>query len=74
VPDVTGTGLEQARTTLQNAGYTVGNVAYTQRGAEGKVASTEPQAGSTLQPGETVTIYYNDGSAPPAAAEPTSGA
>jgi eukaryotic-like serine/threonine-protein kinase len=73
VPDVTGMGLEQARTTLQNAGYTVGNVAYTQRGAEGKVASTEPQAGSTLQPGEAVTIYYNDGSVPQATAAPTGG-
>jgi serine/threonine-protein kinase len=71
VPDVTGMGLDQARTTLQNAGYTVGNVAYTQRGSEGKVASTEPQAGSTLQPGETVTIYYNDGSAPQPSAAPS---
>jgi serine/threonine-protein kinase len=73
VPDVTGMGLDQARTTLQNAGYTVGNVAYTQRGVEGRVASTEPQAGSTLEPGEAVTIYYNDGSVPQAGAQPTGG-
>jgi beta-lactam-binding protein with PASTA domain/tRNA A-37 threonylcarbamoyl transferase component Bud32 len=73
VPDVTGTGLEQAKSTLQNAGYNIGNVAYTQRGVEGKVASTEPQAGSTLQPGEAVTIYYNDGSLPQASAAPAGG-
>ncbi len=73
VPDVSGMTLDQARTALQNAGYAVGNVAYTQSGSDGKVASTEPQAGSSLRPGEAVTIYYNGGTgavaspAPPAA-------
>jgi eukaryotic-like serine/threonine-protein kinase len=78
VPDVTGMTLDQSRIALQNAGYAVGNVAYTQNGSDGKVASTEPPGGSSLRPGETVTIYYNSGtggaatSAPSAA--PTSSA
>jgi serine/threonine-protein kinase len=75
VPDVSGMSLDQARTALQNAGYAVGNVAYTQSGSDGKVASTEPEAGSSLRPGETVTIYYNGGTggeASPAAPVPSS--
>ena len=66
VPDVAGMTLDQAKAALQNAGYRIGNVAYTQSGPEGAVASTEPRAGSTLKPGETVLIYFNDGAAAPA--------
>jgi serine/threonine-protein kinase len=65
VPDVSGMTLDQARTGLQNAGYTVGNVAYTQSGVTGKVANTEPGAGTALRPGEAVTIYFNDGGGEP---------
>ncbi len=71
VPDVTGMTLDQARTALQNAGYAVGNVAYTQSGSDGKVASTEPPAGSSLRPGETVTIYYNGGTGAATTAAPS---
>jgi serine/threonine-protein kinase len=59
IPDVTGAALDAARTTLQNAGYRVGNVAITQQGDAGKVVRTEPEANATLHPGEAVTIYYN---------------
>ncbi|MBV9648129.1 MAG: PASTA domain-containing protein, partial [Candidatus Eremiobacteraeota bacterium] len=72
VPNVTGMTLDDAKSALQNAGYRVGNVAYTQVGPEGRVASTEPRAGTSLDPGETVLIYYNDGSGGPPAASPAS--
>jgi beta-lactam-binding protein with PASTA domain/tRNA A-37 threonylcarbamoyl transferase component Bud32 len=60
VPDVTGMTLEAARTTLQDAGYNVGNVAETQDGSDGKIARTEPAAGTKLRPGESIVIYQND--------------
>jgi eukaryotic-like serine/threonine-protein kinase len=59
VPSVAGMALEEAKKALANAGYTVGNTAYTQAGVEGKVVRTEPEAGASLRPGEAVTIYYN---------------
>ena len=59
VPDVSGMSLEAARTALQGAGYVVGNVAETQDGSDGKVARTEPSAGTHLRPGESIVIYEN---------------
>lgn len=69
VPDVGGMTLEEARAALTDAGYVVGNVAETQEGADGKVARTEPAAGTPLRPGESVEIYNNLG-APDAQASP----
>ena len=59
VPDVAGNSLAQAKTTLQNAGYKIGNTAYVQEGADGTVARTEPASGVTLRPGESVMLYVN---------------
>jgi serine/threonine-protein kinase len=59
VPDVTGQTQDAARAALQAAGYTVGNVAYTQEGTEGTVVRTEPAAGSQLRPGESVNLYVS---------------
>jgi eukaryotic-like serine/threonine-protein kinase len=59
VPSVDGMTLDQAEKRLADAGYAVGNVAYTQEGTEGAVVRTEPEAGASLRPGEAVTIYYN---------------
>ena len=59
VPDVTGMTPAQAQTTLQDAGYQIGNTAYVQEGQEGKVVRTEPSATSPLRPGETVTLYVS---------------
>jgi serine/threonine-protein kinase len=64
VPDVAGMTLDQAKATLVNAGYTVGNVAYTQDGTGGTAVRTEPEANAALRPGEAVTIYFNNNSAP----------
>ncbi len=59
VPDVGGKSPTDARTLLQNAGYKVGNIAYTQEGTEGTVVRTEPAAGSELHPGETVMLFVS---------------
>ena len=59
VPDTQGMALADAKITLESAGYTVGNVAITQEGADGKVVRTEPEAGTKKNPGEAVTIYIN---------------
>ncbi len=59
VPDVAGKSPDDARALLQNAGYKIGNNAYVQEGTEGSVARTEPVAGSSLRPGETVTLYVS---------------
>jgi eukaryotic-like serine/threonine-protein kinase len=59
VPDVTNMALEDAKRAIGASGYTVGNVAVTQDGPDGKVARTEPEAGAALRPGEAVTIYFH---------------
>ena len=59
VPDVTGKGVDDARTALQNAGYKIGSVAYTQGAPQGTVVRTEPAAGTALRPGETVNLYVS---------------
>jgi serine/threonine-protein kinase len=59
VPDVTNMALDDAKRAIIASGYTVGNVAVTQDGSDGKVARTEPEANAALRPGEAVTIYYH---------------
>ena len=59
VPDVAGKGVPEATTIMHDAGYKVGNTAYVQEGPDGTVARTEPAAGSSLRPGETVTLYVS---------------
>jgi serine/threonine-protein kinase len=62
VPDVTGMTLDAARAALAAQGYQVGNVAYTtespvQSVQDGQVVRTEPEAASSVKPGETVNLY-----------------
>ena len=59
VPDTDGMSLDDAKKTLLNYGYTLGNVTPTTEGADGKVVRTEPEAGSKLNPGTPVNIYVN---------------
>jgi eukaryotic-like serine/threonine-protein kinase len=59
VPDVTNMTLDAAKAAILASGYTVGNVAFTQDGPDGKVARTEPEANASLRPGESVSIYYH---------------
>jgi serine/threonine-protein kinase len=63
VPDVTNMTLDDAKKAIVASGYTVGNVAVTSDGPDGKVARTEPGANAALRPGETVSIYFH-GTAP----------
>ncbi len=60
VPDTQGMPVEQARATLAAAGYAVGPVQYTTaEGASGKVVRTDPQAGTQVAPGSSVTLVVN---------------
>ncbi|MFN2448933.1 MAG: Stk1 family PASTA domain-containing Ser/Thr kinase [Candidatus Baltobacteraceae bacterium] len=59
VPDTDGMGLDDAKKTLLNYGYTLGNVTPTQEGADGKVVRTEPEAGTKLNPATPINIYLN---------------
>ena len=65
IPDTDGMTLDQARTTLINAGYLIGNVTPTSEGADGKVVRTEPAVGTTLRPGESVNIFVNNAATQP---------
>ena len=65
VPDTNGMSLEDAKTVLVNAGYTVGNITPTTEGAGGKVVRTDPYVGTSARPGTPVNIYINSASAQP---------
>lgn len=59
VPDTDGMTLDDAKKTLLNYGYVLGNVTPTTEGADGKVVRTEPEAGTKLNPATPVNIYIN---------------
>ncbi len=60
VPDTEGMTVDQARTTLEDAGYHIGSIRYTTtEGANGDVVHTEPLVGTTLAPGANVTLVVN---------------
>ncbi len=59
VPDTDGMTLDDAKKTLLNYGYLLGNVTPTTEGADGKVVRTEPEAGVKLNPGTPVNIFIN---------------
>ncbi len=64
VPDVTGQSVEAATTALQAAGFTVADGGQVDSDAEaGVVASTSPEAGTSLSSGDTVTLYTSTGTA-----------
>jgi beta-lactam-binding protein with PASTA domain/tRNA A-37 threonylcarbamoyl transferase component Bud32 len=58
IPDVTGRTLDEAKRMLVASGYQIGNIAYTQESSlqDGQVVRTEPEANSTLKPGESVNL------------------
>ncbi len=64
VPDTDGMTLDDAKKTLLNYGYQLGNVTPTSEGADGKVVRTEPYAGTKANPGTPVNIYVNSPNAP----------
>ena len=60
IPDTEGMTVEQARKTLEDAGYHIGSIRYTTtEGADGNVVHTEPLVGTTLAPGSNVTLVVN---------------
>jgi eukaryotic-like serine/threonine-protein kinase len=62
VPDVAGQSLDQARQTLQSAGFTdVRDEEVDGGGEEGDVLGTNPAAGQRVQPGTAVTIQVSRG-------------
>jgi eukaryotic-like serine/threonine-protein kinase len=65
IPDTEGMTLDDAKKTLINYGYTLGNVTPTTEGADGKVVRTEPEVGTKANPGTPVNIYVNSASAEP---------
>jgi beta-lactam-binding protein with PASTA domain/tRNA A-37 threonylcarbamoyl transferase component Bud32 len=66
VPDVTGMTLDAAKSSLIAQGYQIGNVAYTSESPvqDGQVVRTEPEANSSVKPGETVNLYVMHANAP----------
>jgi serine/threonine-protein kinase len=60
VPDTEGDSIAAATQTLAADGYQVGSIKYTtDQGANGKVIGTDPDAGTNLQPGSSVTLIVN---------------
>ena len=58
IPDVAGRTLAEAKRMLIESGYQIGNIAYTKDSSlqDGLVVRTEPEANSTLKPGESVNL------------------
>ncbi|HZW53277.1 MAG TPA: Stk1 family PASTA domain-containing Ser/Thr kinase [Candidatus Elarobacter sp.] len=59
VPDVTGMTLDEAKRALTDQGYQIGNLVYTQDSSlpDGRVVKTEPEANSSVKPGESINIH-----------------
>jgi serine/threonine-protein kinase len=66
IPDVTGMTPDAAKRALLSQGYQVGSIAYTTESSvpEGMVARTEPEANSSVKPGETVNLYVMHANGP----------
>lgn len=60
VPDTEGMAVEQSRSALQAAGYSISAIRYTsEQGAGGLVVGTDPEAGTALAPGSSVILVVN---------------
>ena len=60
VPDTDGETIDAARAALEAAGYSIGAIQYTTaEGAGGKVVRTQPEVGTQLSPGSSVTLVVN---------------
>ncbi len=57
VPEVINMPLDQARTMLQNSGYTVGAIFYGEGGQPGNVVRTDPDPNTSLRPGSSVALH-----------------
>ncbi len=63
VPDVTNKPIAEARTTIEKAGFKVGNETqvYNTQIAQGNVVSTNPAAGEQAKKGSTISINVSKG-------------
>jgi serine/threonine-protein kinase len=60
VPDTNGMSIPEATATLAANGYGIAKTTYTTTaGAGGRVVGTDPQVGTSLQPGTAVTLVVN---------------
>ena len=52
--------IDQARTTLESDGYVATRIQYTTiEGSNGNVVRTDPEAGTELAPGSSLTLIVN---------------
>jgi eukaryotic-like serine/threonine-protein kinase len=67
IPDVAGQTLEVAKRMLIDQGYQIGNIAYTADSSmeDGRVVRTEPEANSSVTPGEVVNLTVQRTGTPP---------
>ena len=70
VPDVFGLSLKQAQDVLASAGLFSNAFEVEDNEPAGTALSTEPGAGTLVDPQTTVTLYYSGGPAQPATASP----
>ncbi|NEG70590.1 Stk1 family PASTA domain-containing Ser/Thr kinase [Bifidobacterium choloepi] len=64
VPDVSGYSQDEARTTLENAGFTVSTAVQSEDSAtipKDDVTRTDPAAGTTVDKGSTIKLYVSTG-------------
>jgi hypothetical protein len=74
VPNVVGMTADDARRTLESAGFVVNTVGpFNSTLAAGLVAQTSPAGGSTIYTGSTITIYVSGGPNPPTIGPPGGG-
>jgi eukaryotic-like serine/threonine-protein kinase len=70
VPNVVGMGVDAAGAAVTNAGLSYQTFEYQSEEPEGTVVSTDPGAGTELEPGTLVAIYYSTGPPPAPTAPP----
>jgi beta-lactam-binding protein with PASTA domain/predicted Ser/Thr protein kinase len=61
VPDVSGQTEDQAKQTLTNAGFQTQSTEVDGAGQEGSVVGTNPQAGTRVEKGSTITLQVSKG-------------
>jgi serine/threonine-protein kinase len=66
VPDVVGQRLTEARTTITDAGFVVGDITtdYSEDQPEGVVLKQDPGSGDKLKAGEPIDLVISDGAEP----------
>jgi len=74
VPEVYGMSVSEAQATLSNAGLGSTPIEVKGEEAAGTALSTDPGAGTKVDPGSTVSLFYSAGPAPVTTAPPDASA